>query len=125
VTTWSQAGVAQAALAAVLARWGDAGYDAHVRALQAEYTRRRDLLVDALEAELGQSGGGGERAAATWDVPMDGALFPSGPPLARGVPSESGEFTRRPYTTRHLDHPYIFLWLTRRATLIAQTYSSG
>ena len=69
ITTWSQSGVAQAALGAVLGAWGEEGYDAHVRALQAEYTRRRDLFGGALDATPGL------RARLEWATPTDGMFF--------------------------------------------------
>jgi len=69
VTTWSQSGLAAAVLHAVVEDMGPAGYEAHVRFVQAEYTRRRDDLVDALEKHVGPL------AAVDFKVPADGMFL--------------------------------------------------
>lgn len=68
-------GVSQSVVRAMLREWGDDGLDAHLRALQLEYTRRRDVLLDALERAFApRPGDDGRAPLASWTAPECGML---------------------------------------------------
>ena len=76
--------LAQVLAAELLATWGPAGFEAHVKGVQAEYGRRAAALHDAAERWLGEEragreGGGGPGAAparlATWSRPLAGMFM--------------------------------------------------
>lgn len=61
--------LSQTVVAATLAAWGDAGLDAHLRQIQAEYSRRCAVLCRAASRELGNG------CLAEWDVPRAGMFL--------------------------------------------------
>ncbi|KAG8469183.1 hypothetical protein KFE25_007701 [Diacronema lutheri] len=64
-------GVSQAVVCEMLRAWGDAGLDAHLRAVQLEYTRRRDVLLGALERAFAPAPSDAP-PLASWEAPTCG-----------------------------------------------------
>ena len=64
VTTWSASGIAQSVLLAILSEWGEKGFESQIKKLCETYTRRRDLLLKAMEKHLSD--------LATWTCPSAG-----------------------------------------------------
>lgn len=61
--------LSQTVVASTLAAWGDAGLDAHLRQIQAEYSRRCAVLCRAAAKEFGSGG------FAEWHVPRAGMFL--------------------------------------------------
>jgi len=61
--------LSQTVVASTLAAWGDAGLDAHLRQIQAEYSRRCAVLCRAAGKELGNGG------LAEWHIPRAGMFL--------------------------------------------------
>ena len=66
VTTWSASGISQSILLAILREWGEKGFTNQINKLCESYTRRRDLLLSALEKHLSD--------LATWTCPEAGMV---------------------------------------------------